>query len=64
MEIVSVSAAAKELGLSSNRVRELIYAGQLPAQKLGREWGILRPDLDHFKTKDRPHGRPPKSNSG
>jgi excisionase family DNA binding protein len=63
MEVVSVTEAARELGLSNNRVRELIHSGQLPAQKLGREWAILRPDLEQFKTKERPPGRPPKSNS-
>ena len=60
MEIVSVTVAAKELGLSNNRVRELIRAGKLPAQKLGREWAIIREDLEEFKNTERPTGRPPK----
>jgi len=63
MEIVSVTAAAKELGLSNNRVRELIRAGKLPAQKLGREWAIIREDLEEFKNTERPVGRPPKKKS-
>lgn len=58
MEIVGVTDAAEELGLSTNRVRELIHSGSLPAQKLGREWAILRPDLEAFKKKERPPGRP------
>jgi excisionase family DNA binding protein len=58
MEIVSVTKAAEELRLSTNRVRELIHTGSLPAQKLGREWAILRRDLEMFKQKERPPGRP------
>ena len=60
MEVVGVTKAAEELKLSTNRVRELITLGKLPAQRLGREWAILRTDLDEFKAKDRPPGRPRK----
>jgi len=62
MEIVGVTVAARELGLSSSRVRELIQLGKLPAQKLGREYAITREDLEAFKRIDRPVGRPPKEN--
>jgi excisionase family DNA binding protein len=60
MEIVGVTVAARELGLSTSRVRELIQLGKLPAQKLGREYAITREDLEAFKLIDRPVGRPPK----
>ena len=60
MELVGVTVAAKELHLSPNRVRQLIKAGRLPAQKIGREYAITREDLETFKTIDRPVGRPPK----
>ena len=60
MEIMGVTVAARELGLSTSRVRELIQLGKLPAQKLGREYAITREDLDAFKLIDRPVGRPPK----
>jgi excisionase family DNA binding protein len=60
MEIVGVTIAARELGLSTSRVRELIQLGKLPAQKLGREYAITREDLEAFKSLDRPVGRPPK----
>jgi excisionase family DNA binding protein len=59
MELVGVTLAAKELHLSRNRVRQLIKAGRLPAQKIGREYAITREDLEKFKTIDRPVGRPP-----
>ena len=61
MELVGVTQAAKELGLSKGRVRELIHLEKLPAQKVGREWAILRADLEKFKQKDRPTGRPPNN---
>ncbi len=60
MELVGVTVAAKELHLSRNRVRQLIKAGRLPAQKIGREYAITREDLETFKAIDRPVGRPPK----
>ena len=60
MELVGVTVAAKELHLSRNRVRQLIKAGRLPAQKIGREYAITREDLEAFKAVDRPVGRPPK----
>lgn len=58
-EIVGVTTAAKELEITTNRVRELIKLGRLPAQKVGREWAILRKDLDEFKALPRKVGRPP-----
>lgn len=60
MELVGVTVAAQELHLSPNRVRQLIKAGRLPAQKIGREYAITREDLEAFKALDRPVGRPPK----
>lgn len=63
MEIVGVTVAARELGLSTSRVRELIQLGKLPAQKLGREYAITREDLEAFKALDRPVGRPPKEST-
>ena len=45
-EMISTSEAAKELGVTTIRVRALISAGRLPAQKIGRDWIIRRVDLD------------------
>lgn len=59
VEIVSVPQAADELGLHENTVRQLIKSGRLPAQQVGREWAILRPNLDWFKGLERKPGRPP-----
>lgn len=60
MELVGVTIAAEELGLSTNRVRQLIRQRRLPAQRIGREYAITREDLEAFKREDRPVGRPPK----
>jgi len=59
-ELVGVTIAARELGLSPARVRELIKLERLPAQQIGREYAITREDLEAFKLIERPVGRPPK----
>lgn len=57
---MGVTIAARELGLSTSRVRELIKLDRLPAQRIGREFAITREDLEAFKLIDRPVGRPPR----
>jgi excisionase family DNA binding protein len=57
-DIISTNEAAKELGVTTIRVRALISAGRLPAQKIGRDWIICRSDLDLVRAR-RP-GRPSK----
>ena len=57
-EMISTNEAAKELGVTSIRVRALISAGRLPAQKIGRDWIIHRSDLDLVRV--RKPGRPSK----
>ena len=55
-EMISTNEAAKELGVTAIRVRALINAGRLPAQKIGRDWIIYRSDLDLVRV--RKPGRP------
>lgn len=52
--------AAEQLGISTRRVRALIAAGRVPAERLGRDWIIAEPDLDAVR--DRKPGRPKKTN--
>lgn len=65
-ELVLLSQAAKEVGVSSERLRQLIAADRLPAQQLGgRYWYIRRSDLDAFikegpRRPGWPKGRPRK----
>lgn len=61
-DYVGTAEAARLLGgISQDRVRQLIKEGRLPAIKLGRDYAILRSDLE--KVKERPTGRPPKPKS-
>ena len=53
---LSTRDAAKELGVSDSRIRHLILAGRLKAQKLGWVCLILPEDLDAVR--DRKPGRP------
>jgi excisionase family DNA binding protein len=56
MKILTTAQAAKILGINDSRVRQLILAGRLPAQKLGRDWIIYEKNLS--KVADRKPGRP------
>ncbi len=54
--ILTTTQAAKALGVNNSRVRQLILAGRLPAQKFGHIWMIKEKDL--AKVADRKTGRP------
>ncbi len=58
MKMLTANAAAKILKVSARRVRALIKAERLPAQKVGRDWVILEPDLELVRV--RKPGRPKK----
>jgi excisionase family DNA binding protein len=47
--------------LSRIRVRVLVRSGELPAEKVGRDWLIRRSVVERFARKERRGpGRPPK----
>lgn len=56
--LVPVSDAASQLGLSERRVRSLIGAGQLRAERVGRSWLISPHELERFGRRPRRDGRP------
>jgi len=62
MKMLSCKQAGKELGVHHSRIRQLIKVGRLPAQKVGRDWVILEPDLDLVRV--RKPGRPKKQKGG
>ena len=45
-ELMSVPEAAALLGVHRNRVLQLIHAGELPAERLGKQWVVRQTDLD------------------
>jgi len=50
-EILSVNEAGQLLGITGKRVRQLIAAGELPAKLLGRQWALLRKDVERYRIK-------------
>ena len=57
MKLLSTPQVAERLGVTVARVQALIWAGRLPAQKVGRDYVIQEEDLKLVK--DRKPGRPP-----
>lgn len=60
MSLMTTEQAADRLELSERRVRALIKAGILTAQKIGRDWVIDEASIEDVKAKSRPRGRPKK----
>jgi excisionase family DNA binding protein len=58
MKLLTAKQAAKILKVDDSRVRVLIREGRLPAQKVGRDWVIMEPDLELVRV--RKPGRPKK----
>ncbi len=46
---ISTKDAAKLLGVSGQRVRDLIKAGRLEAFKVGRDWAVSRKSVEEFE---------------
>ncbi len=55
---MSLSDASSILGVSSERVRQLVVAGELPAQRFGNAWAVPRDALVARQHSSRPGGRP------
>jgi len=55
-DFLTTAEAARELGVTPARVRQLILAGRLPAEKHGRDWLIDPASLDQVG--ERRPGRP------
>ena len=61
MRLISTPEAAERLGVTVARVQHLIWAGRLPAQKVGRDYVIQEDDLKLVE--NRKIGRPPQRTS-
>jgi excisionase family DNA binding protein len=55
-ELVGTTEAARILGVSPNRVRQLIAKDQLPAVRVGRTFVIRKAELERYAAQ--PRGRP------
>jgi excisionase family DNA binding protein len=60
--LLTADEAAAILGITPNRVCQLIRDGRLPAQRFGRQYSIRAADVERFKP--RSTGRPKKSSAG
>jgi excisionase family DNA binding protein len=58
MKLLTTKDAAERLGVTVTRVQQLIAAGRLPAEKMGRDYFIKEGDLKLVA--DRKPGRPRK----
>jgi excisionase family DNA binding protein len=59
MKLLTTKQAAERLGVTVTRVQQLIGAGRLPAEKMGRDYVIKEDDLKLVA--DRKPGRPRKA---
>jgi excisionase family DNA binding protein len=55
---MTVSEAARELGLCRNRILQLIGEERLPARRIGPIWVLPTGAVRAFGRLDRPAGRP------
>jgi excisionase family DNA binding protein len=59
MKLLTTKEAAARLGVTVTRVQQLIAAGSLPAEKMGRDYFIEEDDLKLIE--NRKPGRPRKA---
>ena len=59
VKLIGTKEAATRLSISQQRIQALIKNGQLPAEKVGRDWLIKESDLELVR--NRKPGRPPKA---
>jgi excisionase family DNA binding protein len=56
--LLTINETAERLGLSVAMVRRYCSVGKLAARKIGRDWAILRRDVERFAAVPRHSGRP------
>jgi excisionase family DNA binding protein len=62
MNYLTTKETAEKLGVSAGRVRQMVLAGQLHAEKFGRELMISETDIQAVR--NRKTGRPKKTENG
>jgi len=60
--VLTTAEAARLMGVTASRVRQLIYSRRLRATRFGRDYAVTELDLKQFATTPGPaRGRPKKS---
>jgi excisionase family DNA binding protein len=60
-DILTLAAAADELGVTTATLRQQIASGRLAAEKLGPMWVVLRSEVNRYRRESLGQpGRPPK----
>lgn len=62
MNYLTTKETAEKLGVSAGRIRQMVLAGQLHAEKFGRELMISETDINAVR--NRKTGRPKKTENG
>lgn len=57
---LTTKQAAEKLNLDPSRIRQMILAGQIQAEKVGRDNFIPESEIERMKKTKRPTGRPAK----
>lgn len=60
MKLLTASEAAKELGKTAGRIRQLISDGKMKAEKKGRDWLIDSKEVERAKKRPHQRNRTPK----
>jgi len=55
---VSVEEAARQIGITPGRVRQLLCAGELHGEKLAKVWAIPASEVEKFRRRPQKTGRP------
>ena len=57
-DLLSLAAASSLLGVSSERVRQLVVAGDIPGVRFGNAWAVPRDSIDARRQVSNRRGRP------
>lgn len=62
MDLISTGQAAKIIGCTEGRVRQMLRSGEMIGQKVGeRAWVVTTGEAERVRDTERKIGRPPKS---
>ena len=59
MEYVTSSEAAKILGITTGRIRQLLIKGTLKGKHFGRVWMVYRRSIERYEASNRKPGPKP-----